>query len=159
MPISRFDLRVVSLYFNQHRYQPWPTDISEISELFRTSLGNFRFMSRTPAIFASSSNMCLERDGGLTHSCVPECQACYAFTLDNLQLLAAEESASLNLGSLVDLVPIAEKGCTFCKFLLQVAIMSGKVGVAAVQSSRSNLTLSTAMGRRRIRRDQACGIV
>lgn len=75
--------------------------------------------------------MCLERDKGLTHSCVPECQACYAFTLNNLRLIA-EEGASVNLGALVDLVPIADQGCNFCKFLLQIAILSGKVGVARV---------------------------
>ncbi|KAJ4423588.1 hypothetical protein N0V82_001754 [Gnomoniopsis sp. IMI 355080] len=31
---------------------------------------------------------------GLTHSCVAECQACYVFTLDNLLLIAEDESAT-----------------------------------------------------------------
>lgn len=70
--------------------------------------------------------MCLDEDRGLTHSCVPECQACYVFTLDNLQLIA-EEGASVDLATLVDLVPIADQGCNFCRFLLNIAVMSGKV--------------------------------
>lgn len=78
--------------------------------------------------------MCLDKDRGLTHSCVPECQACYVFTLDNLQLIA-EESASVSLGTLVDLAQIAAQGCKFCEFLINVAILSGKVSSSLMPSS------------------------
>ncbi|KAJ4395897.1 hypothetical protein N0V93_000113 [Gnomoniopsis smithogilvyi] len=70
--------------------------------------------------------MCLDEDRGATHSCVEDCQACYVFTVENLQLLAQDEGASVSLGTLAELVPIADQGCNFCKGLLHVAIQSGK---------------------------------
>lgn len=72
--------------------------------------------------------MCLDEDRGLTHSCVAECPACFVLTLDALQLLAADERATVSVATLEELVPIAEQGCNFCKVLLDVAISSGKVG-------------------------------
>lgn len=71
--------------------------------------------------------MCLDKDRGLTHSCVAECHACYVFTLDNLLLIAQDENATVSLGTLAELVTIAGQGCKFCKFLLNLAVLSGKV--------------------------------
>ncbi|KAH8897219.1 HET-domain-containing protein [Thozetella sp. PMI_491] len=68
--------------------------------------------------------MCLDEDAGLTHSCVEDCLACYVFTLGNLQGIA--EGGRIELGTLTELLAIAEQGCNFCKFLVNVAIQSGK---------------------------------
>ncbi|KAG8157871.1 hypothetical protein KVR01_012143 [Diaporthe batatas] len=68
--------------------------------------------------------MCLDEDAGLTHSCIQACTACYVFQYDALELLA--DGRSVNLGTLSELLIIANQGCNFCKFLLKVAIDSGR---------------------------------
>lgn len=75
--------------------------------------------------------MCFANQGA-THACVPECPACYVFTLESLQLIASADansswSARVSLGPLEGLIPAAEQGCQFCIFLLTVAIGSGQV--------------------------------
>lgn len=69
--------------------------------------------------------MCLPEDAGLTHSCVQACTACYVFDLSNLELIA--EGSSVKLGTLSEILIIADQGCNFCKFLLEIAVGSGKV--------------------------------